>query len=50
MFEKVDYDFLPIGSPQHSIEPSPPLVTTNSELHLPHEYRLPVSFATRVHL
>ncbi len=39
------YDFLLMGSPQHAIEPSAPLVTTNSELHLLHEYRLPVSLA-----
>ncbi len=39
------YDFLLMGSPQHAMEPSAPLVTTNSELHLLHEYRLPVSLA-----
>ena len=27
------------------MEPSAPLVTTNSELHVLHEYRLPVSLA-----
>lgn len=37
--------FCVIGCPQHMIEPSPPLVTTNSELHFEQEYLLPVSFA-----
>ena len=34
-----------MGSPQHTMEPSAPLVTTNSELHFLQEYRLPVSLA-----
>ena len=37
--------FLVIGWPQHLMVPSPPLVTTNSELHFAQEYLLPVSFA-----
>ena len=37
--------FCDMGSPQQLMEPSPPLVTTNSALHLEQEYLLPVSLA-----
>ena len=40
-----EYYFCGIGSPQQVMDPSPPLVTTNSALHLEQEYLLPVSFA-----
>jgi hypothetical protein len=37
--------FCDMGTPQQLMEPSPPLVTTNSALHVEQEYLLPVSFA-----
>lgn len=40
------YFLICMGWLQHCMAPLPPLVTMNSEPHLVHWYRLPVSFAT----